>query len=71
MVGMTILLIIALVAAMGAVVYVLVRGVMAMASGKDISGAQQQNYMQKRVLFQGVAIVIVIIILALAGGAKG
>ena len=68
---MTILIIIALVAAMGAVVYVLVRGVMAMASGKDISGEQQQSYMQKRVLFQGVAIVIVIIILALAGGAKG
>jgi hypothetical protein len=65
---MTILLIIALVAAMGAVVYALVRGVMAMASGKDISGQQQQSYMQKRVLFQGVAIVVVVIILALAGG---
>ena len=65
---MTILLIIALVAAMGAVVYALVRGVMAMASGKDISGQQQQNYMQKRVLFQGLAIVVVVIILALAGG---
>jgi hypothetical protein len=64
---MTILLIIALIAAMGAVVYALVRGVMAMASGKDISGEQQQNYMQKRVLFQGVAIVVVVIILALAG----
>ena len=64
---MTILLIILLVAAMAAVLYVLVRGVLAMASGKDISGEQQQNYMQKRVLFQGVAIVIVIAILALAG----
>jgi hypothetical protein len=65
---MTILLIIALVAAMGAVVYALVRGVMAMASGKDVSGQQQQSYMQKRVLFQGLAIVIVVAILALAGG---
>jgi hypothetical protein len=64
---MNILLIIALVAAMGAVAYVLVRGVIAMASGKDVTGAQQQNYMQKRVLFQGVAIAIVVIILALAG----
>ena len=64
---MTILLIILLVAAMAAVLYVLVRGVLAMASGKDISGEQQQSYMQKRVLFQGVAIVIVIAILALAG----
>ena len=65
---MTTLLVILLVAAMGAVAYVLVRGVMAMASGKDVSGQVQQGYMQKRVLFQGVAIVIVIAILALAGG---
>jgi len=64
---MNALLIILLIVAMGAVLYVLVRGVMAMASGKDITGEQQQNYMQKRVLFQGVAIVIVIAILALAG----
>ena len=34
-----------------------------MASGKDVTGEQQQNYMRKRVLFQGVAIVIVILIL--------
>ena len=65
---MNVLLIILLIAAMGATAYVLVRGIMAMASGKDISGEQQQNYMQKRVLFQGVAIVIVILILLLAGG---
>ena len=65
---MTPLLIILLVAAMGAVLYVLVRGVLTMASGKDVSGDRQQNYMQKRVLFQGIAIVIVVIILAAAGG---
>ena len=65
---MTPLLIVLLIAAMGAVLYVLVRGVIAMASGKDVTGEQQQGYMQKRALFQGVAIVIVIIILALAGG---
>ncbi|QNN64783.1 twin transmembrane helix small protein [Sphingomonas rhizophila] len=65
---MSTLLIILLVVAMAAVLFVLARGVMAMASGKDISGQQQQNYMQKRVLFQGVAIVLVIAILALAGG---
>ena len=64
---MSVLLIIALVAAMAAVVYVHVRGVVQMASGKDVTGEQQQSYMQKRVLFQGVAIVIVIIILAVAG----
>ncbi len=67
---MNTLLIIALVAAMGATLYVLARGVIAMANGKDVSGEVQQNYMQKRVLFQGVAIVIVIVILALASGGK-
>ena len=61
------LLIILLVAAMAATFYVLVRGVMSMASGKDVSGERQQSYMQKRVLFQGIAIVIVVIILAAAG----
>ena len=63
---MTPLLIILLVAAMGATAYVLVRGVIAMASGKDTTGAQQQDWMRKRVLFQGVAIVMVILILAVA-----
>lgn len=65
---MNTLLVILLVLAMGATFYVLVRGVMAMASGKDISGERQQNYMRKRVLFQAVAIVLVILILAVAGG---
>jgi succinate dehydrogenase/fumarate reductase cytochrome b subunit len=54
--------------AMAAVVYALVRGVIAMAQGKDVSGEVQQGYMQKRVMFQAIAIVIVILILAIAGG---
>ena len=66
-----ILLIILLVGAMGATAYVLVRGVMAMASGKDLSGEVQQNYMRKRVIFQAVAIVVAIAILALASGGRG
>ena len=37
--------------------------------GKDITGEQQQNYMRKRVLFQGIAIVVVILILVVAGQA--
>jgi hypothetical protein len=60
-------LLILLLLAMGATFYVLVRGVIAMASGKDLSGEQQQNYMRKRVLFQGLAIVIVIALLYFAG----
>ena len=67
---MNVLLIIALLLAMGATAYVLVRGVMAMASGKDMSGERQQHYMRKRVLYQGVAILIVVVILLLAGAGK-
>ena len=68
---MNILLIVLLVAAMGATAYVLVRGVIAMASGKDVTGEQQQNWMRKRVLFQAVAIVLVALILVVAGANKG
>ena len=68
---MSTLLIILLVLAMGATAYVLVRGVIAMASGNDLSGERQQNYMRKRVLFQAVAIVVVILILVLAGASRG
>ena len=67
--AMTPILLILLLLAMGATAYVLVRGVIAMASGKDVTGEQQQNYMRKRVLFQAVAIVIVILILVVAGQA--
>ncbi len=64
-------LVILLLIAMAAVAYVLVRGVLTMAQGKDVSGEVQQGYMQKRVLYQGIAIVIVILILALASGGRG
>jgi len=64
---MTPILMILLLLAMVAVVYVLVRGVIAMASGRDVTGEQSQAWMRKRVLFQAVAIVIVILILAVAG----
>ena len=68
---MSTILLILLLIAMGAVAYVLVRGVIAMASGKDLSGEVQQGYMQKRVLYQGVAIVIVVLILLVASGGRG
>ena len=64
---MNTLLLILLLLAMAATAYVLVRGVIAMASGKDVTGQQQQNYMRKRVLFQAVAIVLVVLILLIAG----
>ena len=64
-------LIILLVAAMAATAYVLVRGVMSMAQGKDMSGEQQQQWMRKRVQFQALAIVLVIVILLAAGMSRG
>ena len=64
-------LLILLLIAMAAVAYVLVRGVIAMATGKDVTGEVQQGYMQKRVIYQAVAIVIVVLILFLAGGGRG
>jgi hypothetical protein len=64
---MTIVLMILLVLAMAATAYVLVRGVIAMASGKDVSGEQSQTWMRRRVLFQAVAIVIIVLILIVAG----
>ncbi|MEO6199420.1 MAG: twin transmembrane helix small protein [Sphingomicrobium sp.] len=60
---MTTLLLILLILAVAATAYVLVRGVLLMASGKDTTGAQSQQWMRKRVLFQGVAIVLVVLIL--------
>ena len=64
------LLLILLLLAMAAVLYVLVRGVIAMASGKDLTGEQSQKWMQRRVLFQAVAIVLVILLLVVAGAAN-
>jgi hypothetical protein len=64
---MTTGLIILLLLVMAGVVYVLVRGVMGMASGRDVSGEQSQKWMQRRVLLQAAAIVIVVLILIVAG----
>lgn len=64
---MTIGLMILLVLVMAGVVYVLVRGVIGMASGRDVTGQESQKWMQRRVLLQAAAIVIVILILVVAG----
>ena len=67
---MNALLIILLVLAMGATAYVLVRGVIAMASGKVGSSEAQQQWMRKRVMFQALAIILVAAILALAAAGR-
>ena len=60
-------LLILLLLVMAGVLYVLVRGVVGMASGRDVTGEQSQKWMQRRVLLQAAAIVIVILILVVAG----
>jgi len=67
---MNTILVILLVLAMGATAYVLVRGVIAMASGQVGSSEQQQQWMRKRVMFQALAIIIVAAILALAAAGR-
>ncbi|HEX8365482.1 MAG TPA: HIG1 domain-containing protein [Allosphingosinicella sp.] len=62
------LLIILIVLGAGATLYVLVRGVIGMAQGKDITGQRSQELMRKRVLFQGLTIVLVILVLLLMRG---
>jgi Hypoxia induced protein conserved region len=65
---MTVPLIIVLLIFMGLTAYVLVRGVMAMASGKVGNQEKQQEWMRKRVLYQGIAIFIAALVLMLARG---
>ncbi len=62
------LLIILIVLAAGATLFVLVKGVIGMAQGKDVTGMRSQELMRKRVMFQGLAIVLVVLLLILAGG---
>jgi uncharacterized pyridoxal phosphate-containing UPF0001 family protein len=64
-------LVLLLVAAMAATAYVLVRGVMTMAQGKELSGEQQQMWMRRRVQFQALAVILVVIILLAAGMSRG
>ena len=68
---MNTLLVILLLIAMAAVGYVLVRGVITMAQGKEMSSQQQQMWMQRRVQFQALAIVLVVLILLAAGMSRG
>jgi hypothetical protein len=57
-----------IVLAAGATLFVLVKGVIGMAQGKDITGQRSQALMQKRILFQAIAILLVILLLVVAGG---
>ena len=65
---MSIFLLILIFVAAAATLYVLVQGVVGMASGKDITGQRSQQLMRKRVMFQAVAIILVIVFLLVASG---
>ena len=67
---MQVLLIILIVLAAGATLFVLVKGVIGMAQGKDITGQRSQALMQKRILFQGIAIMLVLLLLVVAGSGR-
>ncbi len=64
---MKIVLIILLILAALATLFVLIRGVVTMAGGKDVTGERSQALMQKRILFQGIAILIAVALLLVAG----
>lgn len=62
---MDILLAILVVIAAGATLFVLVKGVIGMAQGKDVSGVRSQELMRKRVMFQAIAIIFAVLLLLL------
>jgi hypothetical protein len=52
-----------LVLAAGATLFVLIKGVIGMAQQKDLTGQRSQQLMQKRILFQALAIIVAILLL--------
>ena len=63
----TFLLILVVLAAL-ATLYVLVKGVIGMAQGKDVTGMRSQGLMRQRVMLQAVAIILVILFILVARG---
>jgi hypothetical protein len=61
---MKIILVILIVIGALATLFVLIRGVVGMAQGKDITGQRSQQLMQKRVMFQAITILLAVALLA-------
>jgi hypothetical protein len=61
---MKVVLIILIVLGALATLFVLIKGVVGMAQGKDITGQRSQQLMQKRVMFQAITILLAIALLA-------
>lgn len=61
---MKIVLIILIVIGALATLFVLIKGVIGMAQGKDITGQRSQQLMQKRIMFQAITILLAVALLA-------
>lgn len=62
------ILVVLLVLAAGATLFILAKGVIGMAQQKDLTGRRSQELMRKRVLFQGIAILIAVLLLLTMSG---
>lgn len=64
------LLIILIVLGAAATAFVLVKGVIGMAQGKDVTGVRSQALMRKRVMYQAVTVLLVVLLIMLASGSN-
>ena len=66
---MTIVLILLIIMAVAATAYVLVKGIIGMAQGSsNLNAVRSQSLMQKRVAYQAVAVMLVMLLLVISGG---
>jgi hypothetical protein len=65
---MTVVLILLIITAVAATAYVLVKGVIGMAQGpSNLNAARSQSLMQKRVAYQAIAVMLVMLLLVISG----
>ncbi len=67
--SMQTLFILLLVGAALATLFVLTKGVIGMANGADFSGTRSQGLMQKRVLYQAIAILLAVVLMMMGRSA--
>lgn len=66
---MTIVLILLIITAVAATAYVLVKGIVGMAQGSsNLNAVRSQSLMQKRVAYQAIAVMLVMLLLVISGG---
>ena len=65
---MDVFLFILIIIAAGATLFVLAKGVIGMAQQKDLTGQRSQQLMRKRVMYQAIAILLVVLFLLMASG---